>query len=185
MIIKNNYPIILREMTVEGVSVNVPTDEIGRIADVHEIREFYNDLQILLNLSDQESIDNYNKEVEKELRESIEYHSRPKKKPTYKEGYVYFLKSLEDNIYKIGYSTNLNKRLDKITPKLPFEVKLAYKIKHNKVYRLEQYLHKKFADKRLNGEWFKLDANDIEYIKNNDFSEVVWWVIIKNIIILN
>lgn len=173
MIIKSNYPIIIREMSVDGISVSVPTDSIGRIADIDEIRELYNDLQIVLDLSDQQSIDNYNERVEEKVYENMKTHSNNSKEKEYTEGLVYLLKSEEDNIYKIGVTTNINQRLPQIATKLPFKIKLEHKIKHNAIYQLEGFLHEKFNDKRLNGEWFRLDKNDVEYIKSEAKNEEV------------
>jgi hypothetical protein len=47
----------------------------------------------------------------------------------------------------------------------PFETELIHALQVADVYSAEKRLHSKFADKRVNGEWFELDETDIEYIK--------------------
>jgi hypothetical protein len=33
------------------------------------------------------------------------------------------------------------------------------------MHALEKYLHEKFSGKRVNGEWFALDPDDVDYMK--------------------
>lgn len=50
--------------------------------------------------------------------------------------------------------------------KLPFEVEFECLIKTLDMYSTEKELHEKFASKHVNGEWFNLDDNDVQYIKS-------------------
>ena len=78
-------------------------------------------------------------------------------------GYVYLLAG--GGYCKIGCSRNAEKRRGQISPKLPFKVEPICTIVSGDMYGLETELHRRFADKRTNGEWFELDPEDIEYIK--------------------
>ena len=68
----------------------------------------------------------------------------------------------------------MDKRLNQLTPKLPFNITVENKIKHKAIYKLEKFLHDKFEDKRINGEWFRLNKKDVEYIKTQaEYEEVI------------
>lgn len=79
-------------------------------------------------------------------------------------GYVYLLQS-PTGAYKIGRSRNPQDRLRTFQIKLPFEVEYVCVIRCADMVALEAELHRAFEHKRLNGEWFALTGNDIEFIK--------------------
>lgn len=84
---------------------------------------------------------------------------------TKKGGFVYLLKTGSD-VYKIGRAKDPNNRLRVFNVKLPFEVEFEHLIATENMYLLERELHQRFASKRVNGEWFRLDMQDIDYIKS-------------------
>jgi hypothetical protein len=79
-------------------------------------------------------------------------------------GYVYVLRS-STGAYKIGLARNPQNRLETFTVKLPFEVEYDTLIKTDDMRRLEAELHARYAHKRINGEWFTLDADDLEELR--------------------
>lgn len=82
-------------------------------------------------------------------------------------GFVYLLKAVyEPGLYKIGHSKNLNDRLDLFKVKLPFIVEFEHTIPTEDRYALETELHHRFAEKRLDGEFFRLSQSDVQYIKS-------------------
>ncbi len=80
-----------------------------------------------------------------------------------RSGFVYLLQG--DKYYKIGAAQDVDKRLEQFTPSLPFETKLVCSIATIDMYNVETGLHRMYADKRANGEWFALTDKDVEYIK--------------------
>jgi hypothetical protein len=78
-------------------------------------------------------------------------------------GTVYILGS-STSYYKIGRTTNLQKRLHNFGVKLPFEVWLAMSIRCLDHVWAEKYLHAVFGKKRVNGEWFTLSDIDIRIV---------------------
>lgn len=78
-------------------------------------------------------------------------------------GEVYILQG--DKYFKIGKSRDLEKRLRLFNLTLPFKVELIHRIYTNDCSYLESYFHKLFASKRVNGEWFLLEPEDIEFLK--------------------
>jgi mRNA-degrading endonuclease YafQ of YafQ-DinJ toxin-antitoxin module len=89
-------------------------------------------------------------------------------------GIVYLLKIKDKQQYKIGVSKQFKKRYNKLNTLMPFELITVNKIKSNNIFKLEKSLHEKFKDKRIKGEWFKLEPKDVEYImsiKDDDIDE--------------
>ena len=87
----------------------------------------------------------------------------PKAEP--KPGYIYLVAS-SNGTYNIGRTAAPDKRMQLFRVKLPFDVELECVIKTSDMLGLERELHKRFADKRVNGEWFALSPEDVEYIKS-------------------
>lgn len=80
-----------------------------------------------------------------------------------KLGFVYLIKSKLG--YKIGYSKEIHNRNKIFNVKLPFQWEFA-KIFCLQDYKLfEKFLHNIFVDKKLNGEWFDLDEEDLVSIE--------------------
>ena len=80
-------------------------------------------------------------------------------------GYVYLIAS-DTGYYKIGRTNNPENRLATFAVKLPFHVEYECLIACPDMRALERSLHRKFEHKRVNGEWFALDADDIAIIKS-------------------
>lgn len=79
-------------------------------------------------------------------------------------GYVYLLRG-QNGLYKIGLSKDAERRLKNFEG-LPFDVDYICVIESEDMRGLEASLHKRFAAKRVKGEWFDLDAEDVDYIRS-------------------
>jgi Meiotically up-regulated gene 113 len=79
--------------------------------------------------------------------------------------WVYVVKFRE--FYKIGYTTEIGKRLYDLDRSLPCNLEKVYIYQTNSSKILESQLHKDFRNKRIKGEWFILSDSDIEKIKND------------------
>ena len=78
---------------------------------------------------------------------------------------VYVIRSIS-GYYKIGHTNDISNRLHTFTVKLPFEIELEVWILAEDCRGLEAWMHRHFASKRVNGEWFSLNNNDLEYLKD-------------------
>jgi len=71
--------------------------------------------------------------------------------PSVRKTYVYFL--LSNNLIKIGFTIDVQKRISCIRTMSPSPVKLLGFMEGGR--DKESALHKKFASTRMHGEWFK------------------------------
>lgn len=79
-------------------------------------------------------------------------------------GYVYLLKS-PTAFWKIGKTKNPVDRRKTFSVKLPFEVHYAHLIYCHDMNKLEKEMHIIFKKKRVDGEWFSLNEDDVRWIK--------------------
>lgn len=92
--------------------------------------------------------------------EALPIAATPKPLPMFsleigRPGFVYFLR-MGDKV-KIGFSTNVGKRLKAIQTACPLPAEVVKIIPGSE--QTERYFHAHFAANRINGEWFALDSH--------------------------
>lgn len=142
-------------------------EQIDTVNDIYELslKVKNSGIHAILNI-DIDGFTLYVKEKLEKLENRIKAKHQKQKKKEIREqeqGTVYLLKS--DYGYKIGKSSNLDGRLKNFGIKLPFEWECIFSRVHINYHTVEKNLHKHFRSKNINGEWFNLNEDDIEFIK--------------------
>lgn len=135
------------------------------VMPTHEQAESYaNAILQWYSIHTPEEIEAINQAAEKRWIKEMYGYPRPPSPRKVESGYVYLIRS-EQGAYKIGKSKNAERRISAMGVKLPFPIEPIQIIKTDDMNNLEAQLHYKFIEKRIEGEWFNLAPDDIEYIK--------------------
>ncbi len=82
-------------------------------------------------------------------------------------GVVYLVKA--GRFYKVGRSNAVGRRQYELGIQLPEKAILVHSIATDDTPGIEGYWHRRFADRRRNGEWFELTAEDVSAFRRRKF----------------
>ena len=83
------------------------------------------------------------------------------------EGFVYLIKS--GRHYKIGKANSVAHRARQLAIQLPERAVVVHRIANDDAFGIERYWHRRFEEKRLNGEWFALSVTDVKAFRRRRF----------------
>ena len=98
---------------------------------------------------------------------TVQHHTKdlPRRVKHTQASVVYVIQIENTQRYKIGVTYDVRKRLSILQTGNAFELSIVYELKTKNARETESHLHRRFASKRIRGEWFELSDADIEYIK--------------------
>lgn len=82
-------------------------------------------------------------------------------------GFVYLMKMGRN--FKIGRTNSAGRREYELAIQMPEKASVIHEIKTDDPVGIEKYWHSRFAEKRLNGEWFALTAADVSTFRRRKF----------------
>jgi hypothetical protein len=91
----------------------------------------------------------------------------PEETATGELGYVYWMKA--GRFFKIGRTNALGRRERELVIQLPEAAKVVHSIKTDDPVGIEEYWRRRFRDRRKNGEWFELTAQDLAAFRRRKF----------------
>ena len=83
------------------------------------------------------------------------------------DGFVYLMKS--GRYHKIGRTNHVGGRERDLKIQLPEPIKTVHSITTDDPDGIESYWHRRFADKRKNGEWFDLSPQEVAAFRRRKF----------------
>ena len=95
-------------------------------------------------------------------------YSHEGEKLAHQAHFVYFIQNEDSNAIKIGRARDLSKRMKALQTSSPAQLKLIKAIQVDsgkEAEALEKLLHQQFKQIRLAGEWFKAEAELLEFIQ--------------------
>jgi hypothetical protein len=79
-------------------------------------------------------------------------------------GEIYIIHAIGTTLFKIGISSNFNRRFKDIAGCSPLPISVVRYGRCDNPHLLEKYFHQLFKDKRFKNEWFHLTKEDFEKI---------------------
>jgi hypothetical protein len=150
----------------DGGRVYLAPIEVGswRLLGTGEVIELISELEHYLESFSDEQIALENQHRGRsQPQENPEAHSCHDKEPI--PGYVYLLHVTDTSRYKIGLTTNLNRRIKQIGKQSPYPIELVHSFYTSNCSKSESNLHIKYDSFRIHGEWFELSDEQVEEFK--------------------
>jgi hypothetical protein len=98
-------------------------------------------------------------------------------RPTDKTDYVYVIRALRTNLYKIGKTNDPEGRLQSLQTGSAHRLKLLHVIRADNATAAEEELHRLLHGKRMEGEWFRLTNSEKDVLVSIErFENKRFWI---------
>lgn len=104
------------------------------------------------------------KRMYKGQSDKMSENARRSNKKMRPDGFIYIAKYGYEDIYKIGVSTNVKRRIYDLDSSCPKPVILIESFWFKNVYEMEECIHDNFKEDSIRREWFKINSFVIESI---------------------
>ena len=145
--------------TRKGVGI-IPKTSRGLILSREQWLRIVRQAEKFYNSTTSDWIDGRNSDLRFRLLDEQKSKARLK-------GYVYLLQSPR-SMYKIGRTGDVKKRLLAIKREYPIKIRLIHSFYCDDSVKVESYLHMMFYEQQLQGDWFRLSDEQVEWIKTVD-----------------
>lgn len=139
----------------------------GFIPEKEEIIEVAKGLINFVNSYSQKNIDQHNKSYLSEERIG-KYRFR---KRTQKKGYIFIYRELGTNLYRIGETKELQKRMIALNNASPVTIELICSDYSEDVSMLKEYLQNQLQSKLLHDNWYRLEQSDLAFVESKAYKE--------------
>ena len=173
------YPMLMYDKDSDCLFIDIYNDGFTTTymtpTQVHKVIQL---LENYCNAFTDDEVCRYNYEKDEKFRIEYEESLKPCSKQDKLEkeriknaGYIYILEC--GNRFKIGFSKNVENRIKQLDVR-PFKLRLLHKIYDEQAYDIEQALHKRLINYKVDSEWYDFKVGSLlEKHKNLSDDEVI------------
>jgi hypothetical protein len=134
----------------------------SEILSKEKVKEIIDKLNEFFLRTNEEDIENHNKKTRERFENEMNLCKGQATEKIQLKGSIYLLEC--GGKYKIGISKNVDRRIKELDNR-PFKVnKIISKDNVIDVYSKEQKLHTKYSKKRIDGEWYEFNQEELKNI---------------------
>lgn len=148
-------------LIIDKQSGGIAVKEDSKILTRAEVEAIIEKMRTFLEYYSEESIIEYNVMLHNQMVEAVKDEIETGRD---KSGFIYLIKA-DTGHYKIGRTKELKRRMNLFNVNLPFQIELIHTFPSTDYVGAETDLHHRFAEKRVNGEWFQLSDDEVEWLK--------------------
>ena len=150
--------IIVYDEEADGV---ILVDNNGFVLGTKEIDKLIEGLSKFKNYYSEETLTSLNTRNNNEERISKSIFKQIDHKP----GTIFIYRELGTNLYRIGYTSDIENRIKNLENSSPTTIDIVAKLYSKSSKLLKEHLTNVYADKHSHNNWYELDKNDIEYLR--------------------
>ena len=75
---------------------------------------------------------------------------------------IYLIHSIDNNLYKIGVSSDVQRRIRNLQTANPVKLSIVHQFETNYAHKIEKILHRRYMHLKKEGEWFELDDSCVD-----------------------